>query len=142
MAYNLHSCKNINPDSQPRFLNVTVVVSTDIGPLSNNTFKILIMRWVIMKEGGIIKWGGRNWYILAVCLISVPYTGHKKSCEKLKIPYLWKVKNSESDKNVKNVPIIFSWENLTVQTLYNPKKSFLYKKIINNGKKIHFYIAK
>jgi hypothetical protein len=33
------------------------------------------------------------------------------------------------NKEDKSVPIIFSWENLTVQTLYKPKKI-----IINNGK--------
>ena len=42
------------------------------------------------------------------------------------------------NKEARKVPIVFSWENLTVQTFYNPKKSFLYKKIINNGK-IQFY---
>ena len=38
------------------------------------------------------------------------------------------------NKEVKRVPIIFSWENLTVQTLCKPKKSIPRKKIINNGK--------
>ena len=51
---------------------------------------------------------------------------------------IFKIADTENaltmNRDVRRVPIIFSWENVTVQTLYNPKKSFLYKKIINNGK--------
>ena len=60
-------------------------------------------------------------------------------------PYFCQINNNDSSlvlKNeVKSVPIIFSWENLTVQTSYNPKKSFLYKKIINNGNLANFFLS-